>query len=106
MMMKKKKTPYNDKYFANVRCHRGKPTKAHRPALWENMLGGIYAMNMAGECRYFDFKYEEASTFAGITQNGDNRVFKMTEELYKSYVIFGCVDANPRPGKLVLWVPR
>lgn len=41
------------------------PTKHHRPVLWENMLGTVYACNAAGEVRYFDYDYELAVLHVG-----------------------------------------
>ena len=44
---------------------KAKPTKRHRAGLWENMLGTVYAMNAAGEVRYFDYDYAAAVAFIG-----------------------------------------
>lgn len=41
------------------------PTKAHRLGLWEAMLGTLYAMNKAGEAKYFDYDRDKAFAFLG-----------------------------------------
>lgn len=95
----------NHKNFIGVRCSTLKPTRAHRPALWECMLGTVYAMNAAGEARYFDYDYEAAQAFAGVDQPGaDPRVARVPLRL--SYVKTGATEANPRVGRMVLWVRR
>lgn len=43
---------------------KAKPTKQHRPAVWECMLGTVYAFN-GTEVRYFDYRWDEAVAFAG-----------------------------------------
>lgn len=47
------------------KARRLQPTKAHRAAVWENMLGTIYAANPVGEVRYFDYDYAAAIAFVG-----------------------------------------
>lgn len=82
-------------------CRRMKPTEAHRPAIWENMLGTVYARNAAGEVRYCDYRYEEAFAFAGVRAEGaDLRVYRYP---YREYAGPG-VPASPRLGALVLYV--
>lgn len=44
----------------------GAPTRRHRPAVWEAMLGTVYAMNAAREVRYFDYDHAAAVEFAGL----------------------------------------
>lgn len=98
-----------DRSFAGVSCRKMKPTLAHRPALWENMLGTVFALNAEGKCHYFDYDLEAAYEFAGLdirNESGDNRVFKVTSDRHRSYVRNAASYANPRIGKLVLWVKR
>lgn len=80
-----------------------KPTQKHRPAIWENMLGTVYARNAAGEVRYFDYKWNDARAFAGVDVEGaDPRVWKTRDR----------VSAGPHSehtisrGKLVLYLKR
>ncbi len=47
-----------------------KPTQKHRPAMWEGILGAVYAMNDAREIKYFDFNYEGARAWCGIDEDG------------------------------------
>lgn len=67
------------KRFAGIEGRNLRPTKSHRPALWECMLGTVYAMNAKGEVRYFDYKVGEAIAFAGIKDADDVRVYKVKE---------------------------
>jgi len=51
------------------RAAKKRPTKSHRPALWENMLGTVYAMNAAGVVAYFDYDYAQAVAFIGVAED-------------------------------------
>jgi hypothetical protein len=72
--------------YIGIKARRMKPTLKHRPAIWENMLGTVYAMNDEGEVRYFDYNFAAAIRFAfnfpeGVDHNfwigyRDARVFK------------------------------
>lgn len=108
--MATKKSSTFDSHFLGARCRRMKPTQKHRPAVWENMLGTVYALNDAGECKYFDFKYEEALAFAGVNPKDaavrDSRLHRVTLDRRRSYVRSGCAEGNPQLGKLVLWVRK
>lgn len=53
--------------FAGAR--KMKPTLKHRPAIWEAILGTVYASNGI-EVRYFDYRWDEARAFAGVDQPG------------------------------------
>ena len=84
-----------------------RPTMKHRPAIWENMLGTVYAMNDARECKYFDYDYEAALAFAGVSSDnstGDNRLSKPVRRC--SWIRKGCWSSEPRRGQLVLWVKK
>ena len=75
------------------------PTKSHVPAIWECMLGAVYARNSQGETRYFDYDYEAARAFAGLGQGKlDIRVARAKEGTEGPEGI--------RKGQLVLWVRR
>jgi hypothetical protein len=82
------------------------PTRNHRPAVWECMLGTVYALNDAGECRYFDYDHAAALAFAGVDVKADNRSHRVTRLLNFQYVKSGAIEGNPNVGKLVLWVPK
>lgn len=93
--------------FLGVPCLKMKPTRQHRPAVWENMLGTVYALDDKGECKYFDYDLKAALEFAGVDKKApDNRVYRVTRETNYGYVRSGCSEANPRLGKLVLWVKK
>ena len=94
------------KQFLGVTCSTKKPTLQHRPAVWECMLGTVYALNDEGECRYFDYDHEGALAFAGVAGDIDVRLHKGTVDRSCGYVRSGRTEANPRVGKRVLWVPR
>ena len=86
-----------------------KPTQKHRPAVWEGMLGTVYAMNEDREVRYFDYKWDEAMEFAGVTQDGDFadrdlRVARKTERV--SYSRTGSTLDEPRHRQWVLWIKK
>jgi hypothetical protein len=55
---------------------RKPPTNKHRPAIWENMLGTVYAMDDHGEVRYFDYNWDDARAFAGFAADRDPRIAK------------------------------
>lgn len=61
--------------FIGIECRKASPTKKHRAVIWEAMLGTVYAMNKAGEIRYFDYRYDEAKEFAELGE--DLRVDKL-----------------------------
>lgn len=71
-------------------------TRKHKPLIWENMLGTVYARNATGEVKYFDYDYEAAHRFAGTAGCVDLRVFKACTS-YQDY---------PRAGKYALYGVR
>jgi len=75
-----------------------KPTLKHRPAIWECMLGTVYAMNDEGEVKYFDYKWDDAVEFAGVTEDRDPRVFRCLR-------VYAAAN-QPRPKQYVLYVTR
>lgn len=60
--------------FAGAR--KMKPTQKHRIAIWECMLGTVFARNAEGEVKYFDYDWDGAREFAGVTAEADPRVFR------------------------------
>lgn len=76
------------------------PTRKHRPAIWECMLGTVYADN-GSETRYFDYDYEAAREFAGVTAEGDLRLAK-----WPARTSFRGDYNGPRSRQLVLYVLR
>lgn len=86
--------------YIGIECRKMKPTKKHRPAIWEMMLGTVIAMNSKGEIKYFDYDYEGAKKFAELGE--DLRAFKC-----EGGVRYGNGNNEPHlqpsRGKLVLW---
>jgi hypothetical protein len=62
--------------YIGINCKRQRPTLEHEPAIWENMLGAIYAANPAGVVKYFDYKWEEAKEWARISEGQDPRLWR------------------------------
>lgn len=76
-------------------------TKRHRPALWEAMLGTVYAMNDVGDVRYFDYRWRDAIEFAGISDERDPRWMRWDRR-------FAISDGSqgPKRGQWTLWITR
>lgn len=87
--------------FAGAR--KAKPTQKHRPAIWEGILGAVYAMNDANQVQYFGHDWDGAREFAGVTEDRDLRLHRKNERV--SYTGLGD-DREPRQGQWVLWVTR
>ena len=89
--------------YAGVLARIMKPTQKHRPAIWEAMLGTVYAMNDAGEVKYFDYKWDEAAIFAGlggltVVDERDPRVWTATHSttnIRKGQKVLYCLRAQP-----------
>lgn len=83
--------------YLGIECRKMKPTKKHRPAIWESMLGTVKAMSSKREIRYFDYDYEAAKEFAELGE--DLRAYRADRTL--NY------DGKPEnyisKGKLILW---
>ena len=83
--------------FAGAR--KMKPTQKHRIAIWECMLGTVYASN-GTETRYFDYDWDGAREFAGVTAEGaDPRV-------YRNPYAVRVGDETVSKGRKVLYVKR
>jgi hypothetical protein len=75
-------------------------TKKHQLAIWENMLGTVYARSPRGEVRYFDYKWDEAREFAEIKSGDDLRLDRAKRVSYTGDT------RNPRFGQICLFVKR
>jgi hypothetical protein len=83
---------------------RMKPTQKHRPAVWECMLATVYAMNDAGEVRYFDYDWDAAVEWAGVREDGrDPRTFKNP---FRCSVGRGATATTISAKRVVLWVRK
>lgn len=87
--------------FIGISAQKKPPTKNHRPAIWENMLGTVYAMNDSFETKYFDYNWDAAKEYAGISNKKDVRIYKDPGGV--NWTGQG-PDTNPGKGKLCLWV--
>jgi hypothetical protein len=77
-------------------------TKKHRPAIWECMLGTVYARSPQGQIRYFDYDWDGARAFAEVPTEGDLRLAKKTP----GYRLTDDPSMEPSPRQLILWVPK
>jgi hypothetical protein len=83
-------------YFLGTKAFKAAPTRSHVPAVWECLLGTVYARNAQGQTQYFDYDHEGALAFAGVHQEGaDLRVAPAPVRM-----------TDIRRGQLVLWVRR
>lgn len=72
-----------------------KPTLKHRPLLWENMLGTVYARNIQGKTEYFDYNWKAAHEFAQVSRHTDLRLARNTSD--SGY------EGSPRRGQWVMY---
>jgi hypothetical protein len=84
--------------YLGIEAKRAKPTKSHRPAIWECMLGTVYAMNSEGKVKYHDYNHQAAKEWAGIEQAEDIRVWPYPDT--NSWAR----PEMPRRKQKVLWV--
>lgn len=87
--------------FAGAPALFAKPTKKHRPAVWENMLGTVMAASPDGEVKYFDYDHAGALAFAGVGPDKDPRVAKAPQTRR-----IGNGDEVLSKGKTALWITR
>jgi hypothetical protein len=81
------------------------PTQKHRAGIWESMLGAIYAMNAAGEVRYFGHDYEAAFAFLGDVEDVRSSRFHNTWRKQSPYgQRSGVEHARPRHKQHVWFV--
>jgi hypothetical protein len=79
-----------------------KPTRKHRPAIWEMLLGTVYASN-GTEVRYFDYDWDAAREFAGVTPDADPR-HALARFSQRSLPARRPTASEPRPTQRVLFV--
>jgi hypothetical protein len=60
--------------FSRPGVRQMKPTLKHRAAVWNGILGTMYAMSPEGVIRYFDYAWDEAVAFAQLGE--DLRVYR------------------------------
>jgi hypothetical protein len=91
--------------YLGVEVRSMKPTGQHRPAVWENMLGTVFAMNDDHKVQYFDYDHESALAFAGVTADRDPRLAR-ADALGRVPRYDDDPSKNPRPNQTVLWITR
>ena len=90
--------------YIGIEARKMRPTLNHRPAIWECMLGTVYAMNEEGVTEYFDYDWDDAKQHAGIPDKKDIRLFKNKRRVRWSNG--DRYDGDPEVGKLTLWVEK
>jgi hypothetical protein len=81
-------------------ARKAKRTLKHRPAVWEMMLGTVYASN-GKETRYFDYDWDAAREFAGIREDEDQ---DLRLDKWPAHTSLRGNYTDPRTGQLVLFV--
>lgn len=94
--------------YLGLNCISAKPTKKFKPAIWECMLGTIYAQNEKGVTKYFDYDYKAARRFCGAE---DWRGVQIPETMlrlskYNTIRVYCSDEKTPRNGQKVLWIER
>lgn len=95
--------------YLGLNCIVAKPTKKFRPAIWECMLGTVYAQNDKGEVKYFDYDHKAARRFCGAE---DWRGIQIPETMLRlskyngPRVYYSSDEKTPRQGQKVLWIER
>lgn len=84
-----------------VPVQKARPTRRHRLAITNGILGTVYAVSPEGEARYFDYDFQAAYAFAGILPGSDVRLSVPRERA--QYVRSGATEANPGPRTRCLW---
>ena len=88
--------------FLGIEARYMPPTQKHRPAVWGNMLGTVYAMNDARQSKYFDYEHDAALEFSGAEEDGrDVRLYPVKTACTWHN---GRHGSSPRKNQLVLWV--
>jgi len=84
---------------AGVEARLMKPTQRHRLAVWECMLGTVYAFD-GTKTRYFDYDHAAALAYAGVTQDSDPRLaVKPGRYRYTNDSV-----TEPGPKQKALWI--
>jgi hypothetical protein len=90
--------------FLGVQVQHKPRTKNHRPAIWENMLGTVYAMNDQFQTKYFHYDFEGAKEWAGVANKNDIRLARYREP-FVNWTGLG-PDTNPAENRLCVWVEK
>lgn len=82
-----------------VEAKKMKPTQKHRIALYEGILGTVYAVNKNREVKYFDYDYASAIEFSGLDEE-DLRIYK-TDRGYNFGTYYEPIGVSK--GQTVIW---
>lgn len=79
------------------------PTKQHRPAIFPGILGTVYAVNDDLQVKYFDYDFDAAYAYAGVTPDRDVRRARKPRNRNVTYTGHPC---EPKAGSSlwILWV--
>lgn len=77
-----------------------KPTQRHKPVIWEGILGAVYAASPEGVVKYFDYDWDGAREWAGITTSTPD--LRIARVLHVSYYR----GNGPSSGRWALWAKR
>lgn len=81
-------------------------TRKHKPLVWENMLGTVYAANPAGISDYFDYDWDKARAYAELDKYTDLRIARNPGQ-YNYLPNDKDSYHHPRKGQFVLWgIPK
>jgi hypothetical protein len=88
--------------FAGVELADMRPTRRHRLAIVPGILGTVYGVDSAGRARFFDYDYEAAAAYAGVTAAADPRSAQPRERA--QFIRSGAAGANPGIRTRCVWV--
>jgi len=90
---------------------RKPPTLKHRPAITFGILGTCYGINAAGEVRYFDYNWEAALEYAGVTnaklellEGTDLRISRTSRSVFLPGHDMWNPERCVRKGQMAWWV--
>lgn len=94
------------KRYLGLVAKEANPTQKHRPAIWECMLGTVYALNDKGEVKYFDYDHEGAKEWAGIDDSRDLRLKRYMQTRWFQFAWPHYPQPEPSGRTLVLWIKK
>ena len=89
--------------YLGVSARWMKPMLRHRPALYENMLGTVWAVSPAGEHRYFGYNHAAAKEWAQVDAGADPRLFRSasrTAHISRGQVVLYLAPTTNNPNEI------